>query len=124
MIPSELLSSIKGKAKNLKKTVVLPDATDERTIKAARIIADEGIAHPILVGDENEIRAKVVAVASSLEGVRIADPAKSEKKSDFSHIFFNLRKSKGMDFTAAQNAMTHPLFFAAMMVRESLADGS
>ena len=62
MIPSELLNSIKEKAKKLKKTVVLPDATDERTLKAARIIADEGIAHPILVGDENEIRLKASAI--------------------------------------------------------------
>src|SRR5947207_13878538 len=124
MIPSELLNAIKEKAKRLKKTVVLPDATDERTLKAARIIADEGIAHPILVGDENEIRLKASAINTLLEGVRIVDPAKSGRLSDFSHIFFNLRKNKGIDFTAAQEIMKHPLYFGAMMVRESLADGS
>ena len=49
---------------------------------------------------------------------------KSERLSDFSHIYFNLRKEKGIQFTEAQEAMKKPLFFGAMMVREGVADGS
>ena len=124
MIPSQLLTSIKEHAKKLKKSVVLPDALDERTIKAARIIADEGIASPILIGDENAIRTKAQSLSVALNGTRIFDPNRSDKLSDFSHIFFNIRKHKGIDFTEAQKAMTHPLFFGAMMVREGMADGS
>ena len=124
MVPSELLKTIKQGAAQRKKTVVLPDALDERAIRAARIIADEQIARPVLVGNENDIRAKAQSSASSLEGIRIADPVQSEQLSDFSHIFFNLRKSKGLEFTEAQKIMKHPLYFGAMMVREGLADGS
>jgi len=126
MVPSVLLNSIKDQARKLKKVVVLPDALDERTIKASRIIADESIASPILIGDEDQIRQKAgsSSVAVDLRNIRVVDPAKSEKLSDFSHVFFNLRKSKGLDFIEAGSIMKNPLYFGAMMVREGLADGS
>jgi len=124
MIPSQLLTSIRAKAKQLKRTIVFPDAMDVRTLKAVRIISDEAIANPILIGSETEIRKKAESENVSLTGIRIIDPGKSEKLSDFSHIYFNFRKSKGIQFTEAQTQMQHPLFFGAMMVREGLADGS
>jgi phosphate acetyltransferase len=124
MVPSELLNSITQQAGRRKKTIVLPDALDERTLKAARIIADGQIARPILVGNENDIRAKAASSDVSLEGIRITDPVQSEQLSDFSRLFFNLRKAKGLDFAEAQKIMKHPLYFGAMMVREGGADGS
>jgi phosphate acetyltransferase len=54
----------------------------------------------------------------------VIDPGKSDQLSDFSHVFFNLRKAKGLTFEEAQKQMTRPLFFGAMMVREGMADGS
>lgn len=124
MMPSDLLAHIHAKAKSLKKTIVLPDATDERTIRAARILAEEGIASPILIGDQRAIEAQAQKISVALRGIRIVDPARSEKLSDFSHIFFNLRKDKGVTFEETQKVMRHPLFFGAMMVREGMADGS
>ncbi len=124
MLPSELMSSIVGKAKSLKRTVVLPDAADERAIQAARILADQGIAQPVLIGKTATIQDQAKKSGTALGGIRIIDPETSDKLSDFSHIFFNLRKAKGIQFTDAQKAMTHPLFFGAMMVREGMADGS
>ena len=124
MSTSNLLSNIKAKAKDLKRHILLPDATDERAIHAARIIVDEGIAHISLVGDEGEIRAKAAHLGVGLEKIRIADPERSEKLSDFTHLYFNMRKAKGMQFEQAQQTMKRPLFFGAMMVREGMADGS
>jgi len=124
MIPTDLMNTIVVKAKSLKKTIVLPDATDERTIQAARILVDKGIVNPILVGDSATIENQAKKTSTSLAGIRVVDPNKSEKLSDFSHIFFNLRKAKGLQFPDAQKQMTHPLFFGAMMVREGMADGS
>jgi phosphate acetyltransferase len=119
-----LLDEIKGKAIRLKKHIVLPDATDERAIRAARICTDEGIATISLIGDEAEIQTKAKSIGLSLERVRIIDPAKSERLSGFAHIYFNLRKAKGIQFEEAQKTMKRPLFFGAMMVHEGLADGS
>ncbi len=124
MNPQNFISEVRAKAKQLKKTIVLPDSLDPRTIKAARIIVDEQIAVPILIGSETEIRAKAESENVRLQGIRVIDPEKSEKLSDFSHIYFNLRKSKGIQFTEAQETMKKPLFFGAMMIKEGMADGS
>ena len=90
MLPSELMSSIITKAKTLKKTIVLPDATDERAIQAAHSLAKDGIANPILIGDAQAIEAQAKKTSTPLSGIRIVDPLKSDKLSDFSHVFFNL----------------------------------
>ncbi len=119
-----LIDRIKEKAKGLRKTVVLPDATDERVLQAARICTDEGIAGTILCGSEESVRSQARKSGVALDKIRIVDPQKSEKRSDFSHVYFQLRKSKGISFEEAQKTMERPLFFGAMMVREGLADGS
>ena len=124
MMPSDLMKNIHAKATTLKKTIVLPDATDERAIQAARILADKNLVAPILIGNQQTIEELAKKLNVSLGGIRLIDPTKSEKLSDFSHIFYNLRKEKGIKFEDAQKAMTNPLFFGAMMVREGMADGS
>ncbi len=124
MLGITFLEKIREKAKQLKKHVVLPDALDERTLKAARIIVDEKIADITLIGDDEKIRSLAEKIGVNLSGIRIVDPLKSEKLSDFAHIFYNLRKHKGISFEEAMEAMKKPLFFGAMMVREGMADGS
>lgn len=119
-----LVDTILEKARSLNRHVVLPDSLDERTLQAARRCTDESIASVSLVGNEQEIRRLAERAGVSLQGIRIVDPAQSERLSDFSHVFFNLRKAKGLTFDQAQAAMKTPLFFGAMMVREGLADGS
>jgi phosphate acetyltransferase len=124
MIPSQLLESIRSQAMRLGKSVVLPDATDERALKAARILVDQKIAKPILVGGEAQIRTTAQAAGVDLAGIRIVDPAASDRASDFGRTYFNIRKSKGIQFEEAGKIMLQPLFFGAMMVREGVADGS
>lgn len=121
---SKLINDIRSKAAQLKKHIVLPDSTDERTIKAARECVDEGLASISLVGAENEIRDVAAKIGVGLEKISIVDPDRSDRLSDFSHVFYNLRKSKGIQFTEAQTTMRSPLYFGAMMVREGIADGS
>ena len=124
MIPTELMNNIILKAKSLKMTIVFPDSTDERAIAAARILQDKEIVTPILVGDTTAIEAQAKKTGTSLADIRIADPKKSEHFTDFAQTFFELRKAKGIQPAEAEKAMTHPLFFGAMMVRQGLADGS
>ena len=124
MMPSELMNNVHTKAKALRKAIVLPDAKDDRAIQAARILADKGIVSPILIGDQHAIEEHAKQLNISLGGIRLVDPVRSEKLSDFSHIYFNLRKEKGISFEEAQKTMANPLFFGAMMVREGMADGS
>jgi phosphate acetyltransferase len=124
MNPQNFISDVRNKAKQLKKTIVLPDAIDPRAMKAARIIADEGIATPVLIGNEAAIKAKATEENISLAGLKIIDPEKSELLKSFSEKFFEMRKAKGLLLPEATETMKKPLFFGAMMVREGLADGS
>ncbi len=123
-MPSNLLEQITQKAKTLKKTIVFPDATDLRTLKAARLLQDNEIVSPILVGSATKVETEAKSGGVSLSGIRVIDPEKSNKLSDYSHVFFNQRKAKGISFAEAQKILTDPLFFAAMMVREGDANGS
>jgi phosphate acetyltransferase len=124
MDPKNFLQEIRTLAKKLHSTIVLPDAADIRTIKAARIIADEGIATPVLVGSVSVIQNTAAAEHVSLADLRIVDPATHEMHTEFSAIYFELRKKKGMTLEEATATMCKPLFFGAMMVRQGLANGS
>lgn len=122
MVP--LLQDIRSKAKRIKRHIVLPDATDERAIRAARICVDEELATISLVGEDDDIRAKAQQAGVSLDKVRIVDPEKSDKLNEFINIYYDLRKEKGMQLEQAQQTMRRSLFFGAMMVRQGMADGS
>jgi phosphate acetyltransferase len=119
-----LLNEIKEKASALKKTIVLPESHDERVLKAAEILTKEKIVSVITLGNEDIIRSDVKRLGVDLTGVRIIDQSKSDKLSDFTNIFFNLRKHKGITIELARETVAKDLFFGAMMVREGMADGS
>jgi phosphate acetyltransferase len=124
MNPTELIQSIIDRSKSLKKTIVLPDATDERAIQAARILQDRGIVTPILIGERGAIEAQAKKCGTDLTDLQVIDPAASERLDAFAEIFHTLRKSKGIQLPEARTAMAQPLYFGAMMVREGIADGS
>lgn len=124
MASSDLLKNIEEKAKTLGKSIVFPDATDERAIQAARILADRHVVKPILVGSRAAVEAQAAASGTSLGGIQLIDPAASEHLEAFSREFHDLRKAKGITAEEARRTMMHPLFFGAMMVRRGMADGS
>jgi phosphate acetyltransferase len=124
MTPQQLMDGIHAKAKSLKKTIVLPDATDERAIQAARILADQQLVTPVLIGDRKAIEAGFTKTATADGGITIIDPSTSEHHAEFSRKFCEIRKSKGLELAEAQKLMKQPLYFGAMMVREDLAQGS
>ena len=121
---SMIIDQIKQNAKQLKRHVVLPDATDERAIKAARICVDESLATISLIGSEQEIRAKAAQAGVKLDGVHVVDTEKSPSLNEYSKLYYELRKSKGMTPEQAEATMKKSLFFGAMMVRQGTADGS
>lgn len=120
----ELLKQIKSNAAGRKKTIVLPESHDERVLKAAQILTKEKIVSVITLGNEEKIRQDAKNLGVDLNGVRIIDQEKSDKFSDYANMYFNLRKKKGITIEEARSTMKRDLFFAAMMVREGMVDGS
>ncbi len=121
---SKIMEDIINKASSRKKTVILPESHDERVIKAAEILSKRKIASVITIGNEDKVLARAKELGCELTGVRIIDPEKSDKLSDFTNIYFNLRKKKGISIEDSRETMKKDLFFGAMMLRESMADGS
>ncbi len=118
-----LLTDIKEQAAQKGKSVVLPEGTEERTLKAIKGIVDAKIARPILLGNESEVKALASKIGADISGAEIVDPIKAPYFDDFVQAFYEMRKSKGVDLDKAKATMLDPLFFASMMVQLGKADG-
>jgi len=110
-------------AKADKKTIVLPEGEEERTIKASEIIKNDSLAEVILIGDINVIKAKAAGFGVNLDGIEIVDPKTSDKAEGFAKAFYELRKNKGMTLEKAAEMVQDPLYFGTMMVKMNEADG-
>jgi phosphate acetyltransferase len=105
------------------RTIVLPEAEDERTLRAAGIIRDEGIAKVILLGDQERIASGLAALGVATNGLGIIDPRRSTYRQDFIRAYHELRRHKGVSADEAAQTMDDPLFFGAMLVARGVADG-
>lgn len=120
----ELLDQIKSKAKSKNKTIVLPESHDDRVLKAAEILTKEKICKVITLGNPTKISEDAKKLGVDLTGVEIIDHTTHPKFDEFANIYYELRKKKGMTPEQAKETMKRDLFFAAMMLREGLVDGS
>ena len=119
----KLLDDIREQAKIRNKTIVLPEAHDDRIIKAASILQKEGIASPILIGKIDQIEKQAADLNVSLDGVKIIDPEGYERFSEFAETYYSKRKKKGVTLQDAERIMVNPTFFGAMVLEKGLADG-
>ncbi len=116
------LEVIKTRARNNKKTIVLPETTDLRTLKAAHIILQEELANIILIGDKDAINSK--AEGLDLAAAKIIDPQTFEDMEQYIEKLVELRKNKGMTYDKAKELLYNDsLFLGVMMVKEQKADG-
>lgn len=114
---------MKGLAKDAHKHLVLPEGLEPRTVRAARIIADEGIAASVtLIGNEAEVRANAEKLGVSLEGIEVCDPEKSNKLAEFAKEYYELRKHKGMTEEQAAIDIKDKLRWGSMLVHLGYAD--
>lgn len=119
---AELMEGLYQKAREAKKNIVLPEGDDIRTLKAARMAVDKGIARIILLGGE-DMKSSAKSEGISLEGITVIDPLSSSESKDYSEKFFELRKHKGITPEQAAEAVKDPMNYAAMMVHAGHADG-
>lgn len=128
------IEQIKAKAKAQKKTIVLPETSDVRTIEAAVLVLQEEFADIILLGTKNEIleKAKSLHIAhisvenatKLLEKAQCIDPAQSPLLDEFVELFVELRGHKGMTADKARELLVNDkLYFGAALVKSGRADG-
>ena len=111
------------KARSNVKKIVLPEADDVRTIKAAAAATAKGIADIILVGEEAAVKALAASEGADISRCTIVDPVKHPKFNEYVEAFYEMRKAKGVDMAKAEETMKDYIYFATMMVKMGEADG-
>ena len=111
---SDFLGRMKAAAKADKKTIVLPEGEDPRTIEAAKKIVEEDLANLVILGNPDEI---------DVPGATVIDPRNAEKHEEYASKFAELRAKKGVTIEQARAQVMDATYFGTMMVKMGDADG-
>ena len=119
----DFVESMKARAHSAQRTLVLPEGTDVRTIKAARIIVDESLAASVtLLGSVEDVQEAAEREGVSLSNINIQCTHADTHVNGYANEYYNLRKHKGLSEEQAKTDITDPLRWGAMMVRHGEAD--
>ena len=120
----DLISQIVERAKANKQRIVLPEGTEERTLKAANQILTDGVADLILLGNPDEIMglAKEWGLGN-IHKATIIDPENHPKKEEYAQLLCELRKKKGMTIEEARKLVLNPLYLGCLIIKSGDADG-
>lgn len=120
----DLLEKIKQNAKKNLQRIVLPEADDDRTLQAADIILDEGLAEIILIGKEDDIKNKASKLGlNHISGAKIINPESHDKMDSYIDMMVEIRKKKGLSREQAAELIKDPLYLATLIIKAGDADG-
>ncbi len=118
----EVMRMMINKAQRNPKRVVFPEGEESKMLRASQILLDEKIAHPILLGNERIIRARMEELRLSLEGAQIVEPARFARLPEYIEELYRLRQRRGVTLKEARELILNRNMFGAMMVRMGDAD--
>ena len=119
------IESIKERARKEIKTIVLPEAEDIRTLKAAEMTLKEKYANILLIGNKEEVLRKAEENNINIKEAQIVEPKTNQNYEKYSNLLYELRKVKGMTIEKAKELVLDPVYFGMLMVKdeETKADG-
>jgi malate dehydrogenase (oxaloacetate-decarboxylating)(NADP+) len=104
------------------KRIVLPESGEEKILRACQIIADEGIARPVLVGRPEEIRARAESLGIELNGnIEVVNP--NPRLDAYAQELYRLRGRRGVTPLTAQHLLRDAAYLGVMMLHTGDADG-
>ena len=106
-----------------RKSIVLPEADDDRILEAAAILLRRGVADLTLLGEENKIRSRGSTLGLDLDQATILSPSDPELAERFAVEYAELRKHKGVTLERAREVVADVSYFGTMMVHLGMADG-
>ena len=119
----EIMRMVIHKAQRSPRRVVFPEGVQDKILRAAQILIDEAIAHPILIGNRERILTRARQLHLHLENAaEIVDPETDPRFDTYTMEYLRLRQRKGVTHTEAPVLMRNPTRFAAMMVHSGDAD--
>ncbi|MEN3026640.1 MAG: phosphate acetyltransferase [Chlorobiota bacterium] len=119
----EFLQQLHARAAALRRRIAFPDAEDERTLRAARYLRDQGIVEPLLVGHAEAIHRVATHYGIALGDIPIIEPQRSALLDTFARRLWERRQHKGMELEEAYRQVLHPLVFAGMLLDSGEVDG-
>lgn len=121
---SSLINEIVERAKSNRQRIVLPEGTEERTLKAANQILTDGVADLILLGNAEEIHACAKDWGlGNITKATIIDPENHPKKEEYAQLLCQLRQKKGMTIDEARKLVLDPLYLGCLIIKSGDADG-
>ncbi|MCR4582607.1 MAG: phosphate acetyltransferase [Prevotella sp.] len=120
----DLLSQIVARAKANKQRIVLPEAEEERTLRAADRVLAEDIADLILIGNPAKVNALAKECGlNNIGKATLIDPENCDKSEEYAEKLAELRKKKGMTIEQARELVKNPLYLGCMIIKTEGADG-
>ena len=119
----EVMRTVADRARRARARVALPDAEEEKVLKAALEMVEEGIAVPVLVGDPAKIRRVAVASELDIEGLEVVDPATDGRRDALARRLFELRQRKGVGLRDAVSRVGRARTFALLLLDRGFVDG-
>lgn len=120
----KLVEQLISRAKADKQRIVLPEGTEERTLKAANQILTDGVADLILLGNPEEINAKAQEWGlGNISKATIIDPENNPRAEEYAQMLCELRKKKGMTIEEARAKVLDPLYLGCLIIKNGEADG-
>ncbi len=110
-------------ARSDRRTIVMPESSDDRILTSADILLQRGVANLILLGDAQAIKQRATRLGLSLHGVTVVDPTDPELVERFAEEYARLRAHKGVTVEQAREKLTDLSYFGTMMVHLGMADG-
>ena len=98
----DVLERIRQRASAARKHVVLPEGEDDRTIVAARMCREQGVARVTLVGAETKIRERAAALGADLGDTPVVEPKESPRLEEYARILYERRRAKGVTMDEAR----------------------
>ncbi len=118
----EVMRGLITRAQQEPQRIVFPEGEDPRVIRAARILEDEGIAHPILLGDPDAIRRQADDAGLTLEELELATPTLSVDGESLAQQLWTLRQRRGITLREARTRVKDPMYHGLLMLRAGRAD--
>jgi malate dehydrogenase (oxaloacetate-decarboxylating)(NADP+) len=118
----EVMRLVIHKAQSAPQRVVFPEGEHEKILRACHLLNDEQIAHPILLGNEQAVRAKAAELSISLEGMEIVDVAKSDLREPYIQELYRVRQRRGVTLSEARELVNNRTMFGSLMVHMGDAD--
>ena len=120
----DLVQQIIARAKSNKQRIVLPEAEEERTLKAADMVLRDDIADLILIGNPDKVHAMAKEFGlQHIDKATLIDPENCEKSEEYAQLLAELRKKKGMTIEQARELVKNPLYLGCMIIKTEGADG-